>query len=158
MVSQLRTNSSKKEYKLHQIVWHAIFSMKTLSTFYFNVRKQHRQYSQLIKKYTNDRNDDPLTAIVTKTKNRRNHKWKPPPDKTIKINVDGTTKDSRESIISIVIKNHNSETKAVAIRESLTLAKKIRMDQIMIESDNLTVVSHIFQEANVVADLLAKML
>ncbi|KAL8170362.1 hypothetical protein V2J09_022166 [Rumex salicifolius] len=110
MAFQLRTDSSKKEYKLHQIVWHVILSKKTLFTFYFSVRKQHRQSSQLIKKHvdtsklmstsfttleillitprvsslsksqngekkwTNDINDDPLTAIVTKTKNQRKHK------------------------------------------------------------------------------------
>ncbi|KAL8159948.1 hypothetical protein V2J09_001485 [Rumex salicifolius] len=87
--------------------------------------------------------------------------------------MDGSTKDSRESTISIVIRNHNSEvinyhaekcgistplkTEALAIRKSPALAKKLRLDQIMIESDNLTVVSHIFREANAVADLLAKL-
>ncbi|KAL8159949.1 hypothetical protein V2J09_001486 [Rumex salicifolius] len=50
MASQLRTSSFKKEYKLHQIVWHAILSTKTISTSYFNAQKQHRQSSQLIKK------------------------------------------------------------------------------------------------------------
>ena len=138
-------------------------------------------------------------------KQRDKTKWKPPPENVLKINVDGSTKDSGISALGIVIRNHKSEivnyhvencgvstalkTEALTVRDCLVLAKKLKLEKIIVESDNLTVVnsingiwkcpwdieiiisyilllmtdfrtiqvSHIFREANVVADCLAKL-
>ena len=71
--------------------------------------------------------------------------WKPPPENTLKINVDGSTKDSGLSTIGIVIRNHKSEvvnyrvtrcgvstaikTETLAIRDSLVLAKELKLEK-----------------------------
>ncbi|KAL8152525.1 hypothetical protein V2J09_010285 [Rumex salicifolius] len=84
------------------------------------------------KKWTSDIDDDTITNTTTKMKQRQKQ--------------NGSTKDSGTSALGVVIRNHNCgvstalKTEALVVRDCLVLAKKIKLEKIIVESDSLTVV------------------